>query len=212
LTAHFYYNHARPLAPGIPFFLTPRSPFGFSQDTFDANARQTTLFGLVTGPKICDFESGGLVLFCLYNDALIVDRYGVLPVQAYVQLKNDDWRFAAGLQFNVFNPVNPTMLTFSFLGGSGNARAGVPGQARAERYSRPADDAQIRMTVALSDTISTTVNTALRVSEDNGWPDVEAHASLALGPLQGEGLEAKRAFEAGVSGLVGQIRTTHGAP
>src|SRR5262249_1757097 len=123
----------------------------------------------------------------------------------------DDWRFAAGLQFNVFNPLNPTMLTFSFLGGSGNAGAGFPGQARVERYFRPAADAQITLTVALSEPLSTTVNNGLRISEDNGWPEIEARASLALGPLQGEGLQAKRAFEAGVSGLVGQIRTTQGA-
>src|SRR5262245_59683188 len=47
ISADFYYNHARPLAPGIPFFLTPRSPFGFNTDTYDANARQTTLFMLI---------------------------------------------------------------------------------------------------------------------------------------------------------------------
>jgi hypothetical protein len=208
ITADFYYNHARPVASGIPFFLSPRSPFGFRQDSFDANARQTTLFGLMTGPKFGDFETGGLVVFCLFNDALVVDRYGVLPIQAYGQLKNDDWRFAAGLQFNVFNPINPTMLTFSFLGGSGNAGAGFPGQARVERYFRPADDTQVTLTLALSEPISTTVNNNLRVSEDNGWPNVETRASLALGPLQGEGPLAKRAFEAGVSGLVGQNRTT----
>jgi hypothetical protein len=208
ITADFYYNHACPVAPGIPFFLTPRSPFGFSQDTFDANARQTTLFGLVSGPKIGNFESGGLIAVCLFNDALVVDRYGVLPIQAYAQLKNDDWRFAAGLQFDVFNPLNPTMLTFSFLGGSGNAGAGFPGQARVERYFHPADDTQITLTVALSEPLPTTVNNNLQISEDNGWPNVEARAALALGPLQGEGPPAKRPFEAGVSGLVGQLRTT----
>jgi hypothetical protein len=77
VSADFYYNHARPVAPGIPFFLVPRSPLGFSQDTFDANARQTTLFGIVSGPKIGDFETSGFVALCLFNDALIVDRYGI---------------------------------------------------------------------------------------------------------------------------------------
>jgi hypothetical protein len=208
ISADFYYNHARPLAPGIPFFLTPRSPFGFNQDTFDANARATTLLGMVSGPKLCDFETSGVVALCLFNDALIVDRYGILPIQAYAQLKNDDWRFAAGLQFDIFNPLNPNMLTFSYLAGSGNAGMGFPGQARVERYFHPSDDAQVTLTVGLSEPISTTVNNNLAINEDNGWPNVEARAALALGPLQGEGPLAKRAFEAGVSGLVGQIRTT----
>src|SRR5262245_54353844 len=42
LTADFYFNQARPVAPGIPFFLGVPSPFGFRQNTFDANARATT--------------------------------------------------------------------------------------------------------------------------------------------------------------------------
>lgn len=210
ITADFYYHTARPIAPGIPFFLTPGSPFGFRQNTFDANARQTTLFALVSGPKVGDFQSGGLVAVCFFNDALVVDRYGVLPIQAFAELKNDDWRFAAGLQFNVFNPLNPTVLPFSFLGGSGNAGAGFPGQLRAERYLHPSEDSQVTLTVALSEPLSTTVNNSLRLSEDNGWPNVEGRAALALGALQGEGPAAKRPFEAGVSGLVGQVRTTQG--
>src|SRR5262245_9252729 len=197
ISGDFYYNHARPVAPGIPFFLTPRSPFGFNQDTFDANARQTTLFGLVSGPRFGDFETSAFVAFLLFNDALIVDRYGILPVEAFVQLKNDDWRFAAGLQFDVFNPVNPTMLTYSLLAGSGNAGAGFPGQARIERYFHPADDAQVTLTVAISDPLPTTVNN-VTLSEDNGVPNLEGRAALALGCLEGEGPLAKRPFEFGI--------------
>jgi hypothetical protein len=208
ISADFYFNSARPVAPGIPFFLTPRSPFGFNQDTFDANARQSTFFAMVTGPKFGDFETSGLVAFALFNDALIVDRYGFLPLQAYVQMKNDDWRFAAGLQLDIFNPLNPNMLTFSYLAGSGNAGAGFPGQVRVERYFHPDCDSQITWTVGLSEPISTTVNNNLELSEDNGWPNVESRIALALGPLQGEGAQAKRPFEVGISGVVGQIRTT----
>src|SRR5262249_58165508 len=106
-------------------------------------------------------------------------------IQAYGKRKNDDWRFGAGLQFDIFNPLNPNMLTFSFLGGSGNAGAGFPGQARAERYFHPSDDSLVTLTVGLSEPLSTTVNNNLRISEDNGWPNVEARASVALGPLHG---------------------------
>jgi hypothetical protein len=211
ISADFYYNHARPVAPGIPMFLTPRSPFGFNQDTFDANARQSAFFALVSGPKIGNFQSGGLIAVCLFNDALIVDRYGILPIQAYGELKNDDWRFAAGLQFDIFNPLNPMMLTFSYLAGSGNAGAGFPGQLRVERFLHPSDDSQVTLTVGLTDPLATTVNNALQISEDNGWPNVEMRMALALGCIQGEGPTAKRPFEAGVSALIGQIRTTQGA-
>lgn len=187
LSADSYYNHARPVAPGIPFFLTPSSPFGFNQDTFDANARQTTLFALVSGPKIGGFESSALVAVCLFNDAHIVDRYGILPIQAYAQLKNDEWRFAAGLQFDIYNPINPNTLAFSYLGASGNSGAGFPGQLRVERFFHPADDTQVTWAFGLSEPLPTTVSNTFRISEDNGWPNFETRLSITTGPLQGEG-------------------------
>jgi hypothetical protein len=208
ISADFYYNHARPVAPGIPFFLTPASPSGFSQDTFDANARATTIFLMGTGPQVGPFESGGLIALCLFNDALVVDRYGILPIQAYLQLKNEDWRIAAGLQFDIFNPLNPNSLNFAYLAGSGNAGMGFPGQARLERFIHLDNDTQVTLTVGISEALPTTVSNTLQISEDNGMPNLEGRASITMGPLQGEGLQAKRALEAGISGVVGQIRTT----
>jgi hypothetical protein len=66
----------------------------------------------------------------------------------------------------------------------------------------------VTLTAGISDPLPTTVNNAFTISEDNGWPNVEGRAALALGPLTGEGSLARRPFEVGVSGVVGQIRTT----
>src|SRR5262249_40278502 len=71
LQANMLYNSARPVAPGTIFFLTEHSPFGLSTQTIDVHARSTTLGLAFSGPKVCGFETGGLVLACLYNDALI---------------------------------------------------------------------------------------------------------------------------------------------
>jgi len=210
ITADFLFNSARPVAPGTPFFLTPGPLVGFKQDTFDANARQTTLTGAMIGPRICDFESGGLIALTLYNDSVIVDRYGILPIQAYGDLKNEDWRFAAGLQFDIFNPLNPNVLPFSRLAASGNAGA-YRGQARVERFLHPSEDAQITLTAGVSEPVPTILTPNLELTEDNGWPNVEGRVALALGPLIGEGPLAMRPFEWGVSGLVGQLRTTQTA-
>jgi hypothetical protein len=208
ITTDFIYSSRREVAPGTPFFLVPGPIGGFRQQTFDANARPTTLFAYVSGPEICGLQSSAVIAACFYSSSLIQDLYGLLPIQAYVQLKNDDWRFAAGLQFDVFNPLNPTVLPFSYLAGSGNAGAGFPAQLRVERFLHLDDDAQLTLTAGLSDPISTTVSNAFTISEDNGWPNIEGRAAMALGPLTGEGLQAKRPFEVGVSGVIGQIRTT----
>jgi hypothetical protein len=207
IIADFLYNSRRPVALGTPFFLTSGPPPGFHQQTFDAGARQTTLTALVSGPEICGFQSSAVIAACFYSSSLIEDLWGFLPIQAYGQLKNDDWRFAAGLQLDIFNPLNPTVLPISYLGASGNTGA-FRGQARLERYLHTSDDSQITLTVGISDPVPTTVSNTFRISEDNGWPNIEARAAWALGPLTGEGLEAKRPFEIGVSGVVGQIRNT----
>jgi len=206
VVADFLYSTRSPFAPGTPFFLFPESSFGFDSQTFDAHARQTNVFALFTGPEVFDFKSGGFVWVNLYDNSIVADRYGLLPLVAFGELKNDDWRFAAGLQIDVFNPLLPTVLPLSYLAASGNTGM-FRGQARVERFLHPAEDVQVTLTGALSEPIPTTVNPRLRVSEDNGLPNVDIRAAIGFGAVQGAGLEAHRPIEAGVSASCGQLRT-----
>jgi hypothetical protein len=206
------FNEPRPVSPGVPFFLFPGPPFGLNEHTVDIHARQTTLGAAFSGPQLGNFQVGGLFIAMLFNDAIIVDQYGFLPLQAYGELRNEDWRFAAGLQFDVFGPGLPTVLPFSALGASGNSGNSFRGQVRLERFLYPADDVQWTMQVALSEPIVTTIDPTFGFSEDNGWPNVEGRIALATGPVEGAGLDAKRPFEIGLSGVVGQIRNTQPPP
>src|SRR5262245_35581673 len=217
LQGNMLFNTARPVAPGIPMFLAPGTVQ--PQNTLDIFARSSSLGAVLTGPEIGPFRAGGLIMVLFYNDALIVDRYGVLPIQAYGDLKNEDWRIAAGLQFNVFCPNIPTMLTFSSLIASGNPGNNFVGQFRLERFLYPSDDSQLTIQMALSDPVATEVVSnspisqiitgapALRVTEDNGWPNIEARIAYAVGELTQVGLEQKRALEVGVDFVGGQLRT-----
>lgn len=202
------FNSARPVAPGVPFFLAPGSPFGYSQQTVDIHARQTTLYGALVGPEVAGLKAGGLILVNLFNDSVIEDRYGLLPIQAYGELKNEDWRFAAGLQTDIFTPLLPTVLPFSYLAASGNAGV-YRGQVRAERFLHPSDNTQWTLTAGISEPIATTVSN-LGISEDNGWPNVELRLAWAAGPLQQVGAAAQRPFEVGISSVIGQLRTING--
>jgi hypothetical protein len=202
------FNEARPVSPGTPFYLFPEAIAGFDENSFDMHARQSTLGAALAGPQFGGFQSGGLVMAMFYNDAVIVDQYGFLPLQAYGELRSDDWRFAAGLQFDVFSPRVPTVLPFSALGASGNAGNSFRGQLRLERFIRPSADRQGTIQLALSEPISSTIDPTFRLSEDNGWPNVEGRIALGCGCPQGAGAAARRPFELGISGVVGQIRTT----
>ena len=202
------YNSARPVAPGTPFYLAPKGPF--EDNTFDIHGRSTSIYLAAKGPKIGDLEAGGLVMFCLYNDSIAADRYGFLPYQAFGELKNEQWRFAGGLQLDIFAPVLPTVLPFSVLAASGNTGL-YRGQVRAERFFYPGEDEQVTLTVGVSDANPTIFNEDV-LSEDNGWPNVEARIGWAAGPLEQAGLVAQRPFEIGVSGVVGQVRSTDLGP
>jgi len=200
----------RPFSSGLPLFLTPATPFGESTNTFDLHARQSTLVARFTGPEFCGLTPGAEIFTLFMNDNLTTDNYGLLLYYAYGELKNDRMRFAAGLQEDIFNPPGPTVLPFSLLYGSGNPGS-YRGQIRFERYFHFADDFQLTFQGGLSEPISTIVRGRLidPLVEDNGWPNVEGRLALELGEIQEfMGGRKRRPFEFGVSGVVGQLRTT----
>ena len=175
------YNTARPQAPGVPFFLVPKFAGGFSQHTIDINARQSLLGVLFTGPMIGNFQSGGRISAVFFDNTILADRNGFLLQQSYGELFNDDWRFAAGLQFDVFAPGLPTVLPFSYLGGSGSAGNCISGQIRVERFVDVGSDSQLTLQGALSEPLNTVVIPDISLDEDNGWPNVEGRIAFGLG-------------------------------
>ena len=169
---------ARAIAPGTPYYLLPASIAGFDQNTADIHARQSFLGAAFEGPQIGSLQAGGLLQVFFYNDNAFADAYGILPLQAWGDLKNENWRFAAGYQFDVFNPNAPTILPFSILCGSGNTGNASRGMVRLERFLYPSDNAQWTLQFALSEPITSVYDPSFSLSEDNGWPNVEGRIAL----------------------------------
>ena len=207
-----FYNEARPQAPGAPFFLVPQFAGGFSQNNTDINARQSLVGANVTGPNIGDFKSGGKIQAVFFDNTVLDDRNGFLLSQAYGELINDDWRFAAGLQFDVFAPGLPTVLPFSYLGGSGSAGNCIRGQIRLERFVDVGSDSQMTLQGALSEPLNTYFIPDISLDEDNGWPNVEGRIAFGLGDPEPIGKLTQRPMEVGFSGVVGQLRRTDVPP
>ncbi len=208
VVADFVFGTNRPIAAGTPFFLAPGSAVGFEQQSFEAHARQSQLYAKFTGPTVGGFQTGGLFLAAFYDVNLIADQYGFLPLEAFGELRNEKWRFAAGLQFDIFNPLVPTVLPLTLLSATGNTGNSYRGQARVVRFFRLSDRSQVRLQGGISEPVGTFFDSAVGLlSEDNGWPNVEGRLAVELGPL-GEGPLPVRPFEFGVSGVVGQLRNT----
>lgn len=110
----------RPFVPGNPFFLAPASPYGLPTNTVDIHARQSNLTMAMEGPDVGSFESSGVLSLYLMNANTTTDTYGVLPAQAYGQLANEDWRFLAGLSFDVIAPRDLVTLPLSMPAFSGD--------------------------------------------------------------------------------------------
>jgi hypothetical protein len=169
---------------------------------------------MLIGPEICGFQSGGQLLIYLYGESPFANLYGAFFAFAYGELKNDDWRFAFGLNQDVFNPLNPNTLNFGYGLDAGNTGF-IRGSFRVERFLKPTDDFQITLQSAIGQPVVSEFATPfpgsdLTLGETNGWPNVEGRVALGFGNLEqlyGSPLPSRR-FEVGVSGLIGQVRTS----
>jgi hypothetical protein len=209
LSALSVFSTDRPFAPGLPLFLLPSSVFGVSTNTFDIHGRQSNIGATFIGPEAGGFVPSATFVSFIANDTLTGDSYGFLPYNAYGELKNDDWRFAAGLQNDVFNPRKPNVISLAAMFTSGNTGS-FRSQARIERFIKPSSSSEYTIQLAISDPIQSVLGSRdLRVQEDNGWPNIEGRASLGLGEIEElTGGRKARAFELGSSAFIGQIRTT----
>jgi hypothetical protein len=202
------FSTARTFPSGLPLFLLPDSPFGLDTNSFDLHARQSYVGAVFSGPQLGEFQTGGQLLTFFQNDDLSADDYGLLVYYAFGELKSENWRFAAGLQQDVFNPVSPTIVYLTKMYASGNTGS-YRGQLRAERFFQDGDNFGVTVQTALSEPLSTLVTGgAGRITEDNGWPNFETRVELGFGQLGEVRGNKIRPLEIGVSSVVGQFRTT----
>jgi hypothetical protein len=156
-------------------------------EAFIVDGRNTRLGIDVLGPQIPmlgNAQSGGKVEIDFQGASYGTDnKGGVLLRQAYVEVKNDDFRLLAGQTWDVISPLNPGMLMYSVgweAGNIGYRRA----QLRAERY------------LALSDTELLTLQGSINqnsfpdaiagvTSDPSSWPLLEGRAALTLGDRAG---------------------------
>lgn len=209
LSALTVFSTDRPFAPGLPLFLLPSSPFGLNTNTFDIHARQSNIGATFIAPQIDGFTPSATFLSFIANDTLTGDSYGLLPFNAFGELKSEDWRFAAGLQSDVFNPRKPSVVSLAAMFTTGNTGS-FRTQARVERLVKPSESSEYGLQLAISDPIQSVFGSRdLRIQEDNGWPNIEGRVNMGLGETEIlTGGRKARAFELGSSAFVGQIRTT----
>jgi hypothetical protein len=199
------YSDRRPFVPGSPLYLLPLP----SEGTSDFNGRQSRLNFAFMGPELAGWNVGGLATFGFQNN-LTAEGYGFGPYVAYGEVRNDDWRFAAGLQYDILNPRDPKTIPNTLLAASGNAGA-ARNQIRVERFLHASEDWQATLQMGVSDPISTRIVDNSSILEDDGRPNLEGRLLIGLGESRElAGKRRARPVEVAVSGMHGGMRTLEG--
>ena len=161
------------------------------------------------GRELGGFQLGGVIQAQLFDGDLLSGKYGVYPGVAYVEAANDRWRFAAGLQPDVFSPKIPRMVdSMSGMAGSGNPGNSMKPQLRAERFINT-DIGKWTFQGALADAQPSNIQPpSLASTENTGQPNYEARISFSRGTADSEAsLVPYPQWEVGLSGANGSFRS-----
>jgi hypothetical protein len=166
-------SNKRTFPSGTAFLLLPKDATG-EESSFDLNARSSSLYFAMDGPKVGKLKLGGMMFFML-TSSVTSETYGILPSLLYVDMKNEHWRFVFGQQMDVFAERIPNMIDCYFaLAASGCAGNSSRGQIRAERYFSVGKKGKFSITAAASEPITSYFSPDLRNNTaDNGIPNLE---------------------------------------
>jgi hypothetical protein len=204
---------ARMQPDATPFFVLPKIR-GVSEGTTKFDARLSSILFDIRGLSVGGFQLGGSIYAYLFNGDLLSGKYGFYPGFAYVDATNEDWRFAFGLQQDVFSPLMPSMVDrMSAMAGSGNTGNSFKTQLRAERFFRRGDDL-FTLQGSLSDAVASNISPPSLVdldaasTENTGVPNVEARLAWTRdGARDDLTLNPWPSWQAAVSGVTGEFRT-----
>ena len=199
---------ARMQPDATPFFVLPKIP-GVPEGTTKIDARLSSLFFKIKGAQLGDFQLGGTIYAYLFDGDLLSGKYGVYPGMAYIDATSDKWRFAAGLQQDVFSPMIPTMVDrMSAFAGSGNAGNSFKPQLRVERFFVKGTD-RLVIQGAIADALPSNIKPGFVDSTENtGVPNLEGRIAWTRGNDREATLPWPK-YVLGVSGATGRFRTLY---
>lgn len=150
---------------------------------------KTSRLGLdVTGPLpplVTDAKLGGKVEIDFQGPYLTRSDGSILFRQAYVDLKNEEYRWLFGQTWEVLSPLYPNCLLYVPAAGGGNLGYRRC-QFRGERYCDYGDDFLLTLQGSLNTNIvSDFPRDPLISGNHSGWPVLEARVATTLGERKG---------------------------
>jgi hypothetical protein len=206
----FEYETQKTYPGEFPVYVQSPSITDHAASYFDP--RSTRLGIDVTGPAVSwfsDAKLAGKAELDFQRNFDQTNRAGVLFRQAYVEVKNDEYRLLFGQAWEVMSPLYAGSIMY--IPGSGAGNLGYRrAQLRAERYYDCSDAALLTLQGSLnSNIISDFTSDPLIVGSHTGWPVIEGRAAVTLG--QRTGPDALP-ITFGVSGHIGEQSFDFPAP
>lgn len=195
------YSQAPQTADAVIIFLNPKQP-GIEEDQSTVHGKTSQLSFSLDGPTCGGWSTGGLLVVNFLGPQPIRNQSGANIVNAYGEIKNDQWRFAFGRMFDLFGPIAPT--TVNGINHRGAGDIGIfRGAFNVDRYITMSDKAKWTLSARISqqNILDYTFVPEIR-GKDAGWPNIEARIGLQLGSECDYG----RPFEIGCSGFVGETQ------
>jgi hypothetical protein len=189
------------------YTLYVRSASTTDEGEFIVDGRNTRLGFDVGGPKIPFFncaKSGGKVEIDFQNSVLSTENKAtVLLRHAYLEVKDEQFRFLAGQTWDVISPLNPGMLMYS-VGWDGGNIGYRRAQFRYERYLAFSDCSML--TAQMSANQQPFVDgTKDLTGEPSNWPIMEGRVAWTIGERGKGGLPVV----IGLSGHAGEVQFDH---
>lgn len=205
LWGNMAYNSQRTVPGSYTLFV--KSADEDPEGEFIVDARCTRLGVDISGPRIPFFrcaKSGGKIEVDFQNSVLSTEnRPTIMLRHAYMETKNDEFRFLFGQTWDVISPLYPGMLMYSVAWDAGNIgyrRA----QLRAERFLTFSDTSLVTLQISANQ----------QVFEDGGnqisgefpsWPIIEGRVGWTLGHRG----KCCLPITVGVSGHIGEEQFDH---
>jgi hypothetical protein len=148
------------------------------------DARNTRLGFDVLGPQIPFFncaQGGGKVEIDFQQSVLTTEnKPSILLRHAYLEAKNEDFRFLVGQTWDVISPLYPGMLMYS-VGWDGGNIGYRRAQVRGERYLKFSDTSLVTTQLSINQQVFEDSTTTIVKGETPNWPVCEGRVAWTIG-------------------------------
>ncbi|MDP6721195.1 MAG: hypothetical protein QGF59_21185, partial [Pirellulaceae bacterium] len=152
LRGELIYAQQEQAADAVIFFLGPEN-VGVNDDQFTAHGKTSMLNFAITGPSFGSWQTGGAFVMNFTGSQPLRNTSGPQVLNAYGEVKNENWRFAFGRMFDLFSPITPSTVNMGQQRAAGNVGI-YRGAMQLDRYINVSEEARWTLSGRISQPVA----------------------------------------------------------